>query len=141
MQLGECADFLRTFIWSRVSGLMRFLTADQKQQCIRVCKERRQIASNDAIFLFRVITGDESWIYDDDPETKKATILPTEKSKFAESKVKSMRIMFFDKNGTKILPWQAKQSIPRTTAMFYDGCVKMCKNFTPNFATKGLLIA
>jgi hypothetical protein len=70
MQLGGCADFLLPFIWSRVSGLMRFLTADQTQQREKVCEELRQIASDDAISLSRVITGDESWIYGYDPETK-----------------------------------------------------------------------
>jgi hypothetical protein len=41
----------------------RILTVDQKQQCVNVCKELHQIASDDATFLTRVITGDESWIY------------------------------------------------------------------------------
>jgi hypothetical protein len=62
-QPGGRADFLRPFIWSRVSDLMRFLTADQKQQRVNVCEELHQNASDDATFLSRVITGDESWIY------------------------------------------------------------------------------
>jgi hypothetical protein len=37
----------------------RILTADQKQQHINICKELRQIASNDVTFLSRVIPGDE----------------------------------------------------------------------------------
>jgi hypothetical protein len=49
---------------------MQFLTADHKQQRVNVCKELRQIASNDATFLAKVITGDENWIYGYDPETK-----------------------------------------------------------------------
>jgi hypothetical protein len=36
----------------------RILTADQKQQRVNVCTERRQLASNDETFLSRVITGD-----------------------------------------------------------------------------------
>jgi hypothetical protein len=36
MPLGREADYLSIFVWSRVSGLMRFLTADQKQQCVSV---------------------------------------------------------------------------------------------------------
>jgi hypothetical protein len=39
-------------------------------QRVNVYKEIRQIASDDATFLSRVITGDESWIYGYDPETK-----------------------------------------------------------------------
>jgi len=45
-------------------------TADQKQQCINVCTELRQLASDDETFLSRVIIGDESWVYGYDSETK-----------------------------------------------------------------------
>jgi len=48
----------------------RILTADQKQQRINVCTELRQLASDDETFLPRFITGDESWVYSYDPETK-----------------------------------------------------------------------
>ena len=48
----------------------RILTADQKQQHVNVCTELRQLASNNETFLSRVITGDESWVYSYDPETK-----------------------------------------------------------------------
>ena len=48
----------------------RILTADQMQQCVSVCTELRQLASDDETFLSRVITGDESWVYGYDPETK-----------------------------------------------------------------------
>jgi len=48
----------------------RILTADQKQQHINVCTELHQLTSNDETFLSRVLTGDESWAYGYDPETK-----------------------------------------------------------------------
>jgi hypothetical protein len=48
----------------------RILTADQKQQCLNICEELDQITCDDATFLSRVITGDYSWIYGYDPETK-----------------------------------------------------------------------
>jgi len=48
----------------------RILTADQKQQSVNVCTELHQLASDDEMFLSRVITGDESWVYGYDPETK-----------------------------------------------------------------------
>jgi hypothetical protein len=41
---------------------MRFLTAVQKQLLVNVCEELCKIVSDDATFLPRVITGDESWI-------------------------------------------------------------------------------
>jgi hypothetical protein len=43
---------------------------DLKQQLVNICKELCQIASDDATFLSMVITGDESWIYSYDPETR-----------------------------------------------------------------------
>jgi len=48
----------------------RILTADQKQQRVNVCTELHQLASDNETFLSRVITGDESWVYSYDPETK-----------------------------------------------------------------------
>ena len=48
----------------------RIPTADQKQQSVNVCTELRQLASDDETFLSRGITGDESWAYSYDPETK-----------------------------------------------------------------------
>jgi hypothetical protein len=48
----------------------RIMTADKKQQHVSVCKELHQITSNNTTFSFRVITGDESWIYGYDPEKK-----------------------------------------------------------------------
>ena len=46
------------------------LTADRKQQHVNVCIEHRHLTSNDDIFLSMVITGDESWVYGYDSETK-----------------------------------------------------------------------
>jgi hypothetical protein len=55
-----------------------------------------------------------------------------------KSKVKSMLIIFFDIKGIvkKNSYWQAKQSIPHTTVTFYSSCVKMCKDFSPNFGNR-----
>jgi hypothetical protein len=81
----------------------RILTTDQKQQYVNVCEELRQIASSDATFLSRVITGDESWSYCYDPETKQQSSqwkgpnsLRSKKARQVKSKVKSMLIIFFD---------------------------------------------
>jgi hypothetical protein len=48
----------------------RLLTNDQKQRCVNVCLELRQKANEDPTFISRIVTGDESWIYGYDPETK-----------------------------------------------------------------------
>jgi histone-lysine N-methyltransferase SETMAR len=84
----------------------RILTADQKQQHIDVCTELRQLASNNEIFLFTVITGDESWVYSYDPEKKQQSSQwknPTsprpKKTRQVKNNVKSMIITFFDSKG------------------------------------------
>jgi len=84
----------------------RILTADQKQQCINICTELRQLTSDDETFLCRVITGDESWVYGYDPETKqqysqwKSPTSPRpKKARQVKSNVKSMIIIFFNVKG------------------------------------------
>jgi hypothetical protein len=84
----------------------RILIADQKQQCVNVYKELCQITSNDATFLSRVITGDESWIYCYDPDTKqqssqwkRSNSLRPKKARQVTSKLKCMLIICFDTKG------------------------------------------
>jgi hypothetical protein len=49
-----------------------------------------------------------------------------------------MLIIFFDIKGdvTNNLSWQAKQSIPHATVMFYSNCVKIFEDFALNFGDK-----
>jgi hypothetical protein len=84
----------------------RILIADQKQQHVNVCEELHQIASDNATFLSRVITGDDSWIYGYDPETnqqssqwKSQNSQRPKKARQMKSKVKCMLIIFFDIKG------------------------------------------
>ena len=85
----------------------RILTADQQQQRVNVCTELCQLASDSETFLSRVITGDESWVYGYDPETKqqssqwKSPMSPRpKKARQVKSNLKSMIITFFDIKGT-----------------------------------------
>jgi histone-lysine N-methyltransferase SETMAR len=85
----------------------RILIAAQKQQHVNVCEKLHQIASDNATFLSRVITGDESCIYGYDPETMQQfsqwngpNSLRPKKTRQVKSKVKSMLIIFFDIKGT-----------------------------------------
>ena len=86
--------------------LPRILTDDQKQQRVNICTELCQLASNDETFLSRVITGDESWVYGYEPETKqqssqwKSPMSPRPKmARQVKSNVKNMIITFFDVKG------------------------------------------
>jgi hypothetical protein len=47
----------------------QLLANDKKQRRVNVCLELREKANEDPNFISR-ITGDESWIYGYDPETK-----------------------------------------------------------------------
>jgi hypothetical protein len=38
-----------------------------------MCLELQEKAKKDQTFISRIITGDKSWIYDYDPETKQQT--------------------------------------------------------------------
>jgi len=48
----------------------RLLSVDQKQQRLDVCLDIKENAADDPRFLSNVITGDETWVYAYDPETK-----------------------------------------------------------------------
>jgi hypothetical protein len=131
MQVDGRVDFLRPLIWSRVSGLMRFLTADQKQQRVTVCEEFVQIVSDDTTFLPRVIAYDESWIYCHDLE-KRQQFSQWE----MKSKVKSMLIIFFRMKGIS----HKEFVLAVNSAYICDGLQRLCENvrriFPPNCPEK-----
>ena len=53
----------------------RLITQDQKKKTTRLtlCQELKNQFESDPNFLSKVITGDESWSYGYDPETKQAS--------------------------------------------------------------------
>ena len=72
---------------------------NRKDACLHLLE---RIQSNRS-FLKNVITGDETWIFEDDPETKRqskewhtsASPRPKKKARISKSKIKSMLICFF----------------------------------------------
>ena len=59
----------------RVSAKLvpRFLTEDQKNNRLNVCYDLREQVGNDPQIISKVVTGDETWCYGYDPETKQAS--------------------------------------------------------------------
>jgi hypothetical protein len=125
------------FIWSHVSGLMWFLTADQKQQHVNICKELHQITSNHAAFFpgLSLVT------------LRQSNTLPNgkvqnhgDRKRQDRWRAKSRAWSSFTLTSvwllTKNSSWHAKRPVPLTAVMFYSDCVKMCKDFTPNFDDK-----
>jgi len=84
----------------------RLLTPEQKEHHVAICQELRQRVLDDPAFMSSVITGDESWVYRYDPETKqqssqwKSPGSPRpKKARQSSSKTKSMLIVFLDIRG------------------------------------------
>ena len=84
----------------------KLLSEDQKQQRVTVCQDIIERLEDDRDLLGRVITGDESWIFEYDPETKrqsrqwKSPASPRPKiAMMSKSKVKVMLSAFFDIKG------------------------------------------
>jgi len=48
----------------------RLLTYDQREQCQTIAGDLLDCSCEDVQFLKNIVTGDESWVYRYDPETK-----------------------------------------------------------------------
>ena len=84
----------------------RMLTADQAQQRQEVCGDLMSSADRDPQFLKKIVTGDETWCFLYDPQTKrqssewKSLNSPrSKKFKLDRSKGKVMLEVFFDYRG------------------------------------------
>jgi len=82
------------------------LTTEQKANWRDVCLDLLDHLEREPEFFSRVITGDESWILEYDPETKRqsqewhtANSPCPKKARMSKSKIKSMLICFFDSQG------------------------------------------
>ena len=80
----------------------RILTHDQKQRRLHISSD---LLRNAEIFD-RVITGDETWCFQYDPETKRQNMqwktqnsLRPKKARMSRSQVKTMLVCFFDHKG------------------------------------------
>lgn len=79
----------------------RLLTAEQKENRVSVCTELKDRLDADPDFMAKIITGDESWVYGYDPETKiqssqwKTSGSPRpKKARQSKSNVKVMLMVF-----------------------------------------------
>jgi hypothetical protein len=80
----------------------RLLRNDQKEHRVAVCSELKEQIENGPNFISTIITGDESWVYGYDPETKqqlsqwKTPNSPRpKKGRQVQSNVKSVLIFFY----------------------------------------------
>lgn len=111
----------------------KLLTKDQQMSRVNVCSELLDASRADNLFLQRIITGDESWIYQYDPLSRqqssqwKSPSSPTPKCPRAERSVgKVMLISFFDYNGMV-----HHEYLPRgetVNGMFYKGVMQRLRD-------------
>ena len=80
----------------------RLLNEGQKERCVQVCQDILEQLETEPNLLKRVVTGDESWIFEYDPLTKrqsvewKSALSPRpKKARVLKSKTKVMLIAFF----------------------------------------------
>ena len=83
----------------------RLLSEDQRTNRLDVCREMKDQLKSDPDFLSKIITGDESWCYGYDPDTKQqssqwisASSPRPKKARQVKSNVKTM-LIFFDIKG------------------------------------------
>ena len=85
----------------------KLLTLEQKQLRSNICADMLdRIAREGTEWMSTIITGDESWVFEYDPETKRQSMQWVEeggerpkKARMSKSKVKSLLIAFFDIQG------------------------------------------
>ncbi|UYV77659.1 hypothetical protein LAZ67_15001841 [Cordylochernes scorpioides] len=84
----------------------RILTEEQKEVRMDVCKNMVEMTRTDPEWMQKIITGDETWVYQYDPETKRQSSQWIErgeskpkKARFTKSKVKTLLVTFFYING------------------------------------------
>ena len=82
------------------------LTTEQKASRRDVCLDLLDRLEREPEFFGRVITGDESWIFEYDPETKRqsrewhtAKSPLSKKARMSKSKIKSMLVCFLRVRG------------------------------------------
>ena len=84
----------------------RLLTADQMKERADCCKHLLRLEANDDLFFQKIVTMDETWIYQFDPESKNESMQwkrtpspPPKKAKVTQSSGKIMLSCFRDCEG------------------------------------------
>ncbi|UYV63821.1 hypothetical protein LAZ67_2005754 [Cordylochernes scorpioides] len=84
----------------------KVLTQDQKELRVLRCQELLDLIQNEPDFLNSVVTGDESWMFEYGPESKRKSCAwhtksspRPKKARLSKSRIKMMIIVFFDIRG------------------------------------------
>jgi hypothetical protein len=109
-----------------VQLVLRLLQNEQKQHCLEVCRELEE----DPDFPLKVVTGDESWVYGYDPESKQQSLhwkshssLRPKKAQHVKSSITFMLICVFyiDRTVLRSSSHLVRQSIKSSIVKFKGG--------------------
>ncbi|UYV72446.1 hypothetical protein LAZ67_9003181 [Cordylochernes scorpioides] len=102
----------------------KVLTQDQKELRVFRCQELLDLIENQPDFLNSVVTGDESWMFEYDPESKRQSCAwhtksspRPKKARISMSRIKRMIIVFFDIRG--IVHWEFVPQGQTVNSAFY----------------------
>ena len=94
ISVGSCHHILKEELkMHRVAAkfVPRVMTSAQQAHCVQVCQDLLNHSENDKEFLSKIITGDESWVYDYDVETKVQSLQWTSKTFPIPKKARQVR--------------------------------------------------
>ena len=84
----------------------KILSEDQKQNRVKYCEDIPEKIKDDSDILRQIITEDETWVFQYDPETKRQSMQwktakspRPKKAHLSKSKIKVMLITFFNQKG------------------------------------------
>jgi len=107
----------------------RVLTEDQKAHRVNISQELLDRVSVDETFLKTIVTGDVTWVYGYDVETKaqssqwvgQSSPRP-KKARMSRSNMKVMLLVFFDWQGIIPSTWSdSKQGVLRSSSEAFEG--------------------
>jgi len=126
----------------------RNLREQQRDTRVSVCAELLEQVEADPELMERVITGDESWFFQYDPETKRQSLEwrskgspRPKKARMSKSKLKCMLVCFFDSMGfvhKECVP--AGQTISITTKTFLKDSERESCGFVQTLPQTGSFI-
>lgn len=84
----------------------KILTDEQKERRVQVCVDLSTRIEEDSDLVSKIVTGDETWCYQYDPETKRQSMQwcsqsspRPRKARMSRSQIKTMLVCFFDIQG------------------------------------------
>ena len=117
VSIGSAHSIVASLGYSKVCAhwVPRQLTEGHKTERVRCCTQLLEHHQGDPTFLERIITGDETWVYHFEPESKRRSMEwrhpnspRTKKFKAQKSAAKIMATVFWDSQGVILLDFLPK---------------------------------